>query len=244
MVLRLVLMLAVLAGVVLLLRWFTNTPPATVRKRLLQAAVVVAIAALILLAATGRLHWLLALGASLLPLMRKWLPLLRYAPIFKGLAAHMKGAQAAKGPPPGQRSEVETAYLRMILDHDSGEMDGVVLKGAFQGQHLGALTIEQLLQLWSECQREDQNSISLLETYLDRIHPDWRASETGRDNQPSAGSMSRDEAYEVLGLQPGASKDAIIEAHRRLMQKVHPDRGGSTYLAAQLNQAKDVLLRK
>ena len=239
---RLLLLLAILLGVFFLLRWFTRTPPSVVRKRLLQAAVLLGIAALILLAASGRLHWLYALGVSLLPLARKWLPLLRYLPILKGMSARRKGAQAANGPAAGQKSEVETAYLRMMLDHDTGELGGIVLQGTFQGQNLQALNLDQLRQLWSECQQEDPQSAPLLETYLDRIHPDWREAETAQNSQPSTGPMSPDEAYKVLGLEPGASPEAIIETHRRLMQKLHPDRGGSTYLAAQLNQAKDVLL--
>jgi len=54
--------------------------------------------------------------------------------------------------------------------------------------------------------------------------------------------MSAEQAREVLGLKPDCTKDEIIQAHRRMMQKVHPDRGGSDYLASQINTAKDVLL--
>jgi hypothetical protein len=138
---------------------------------------------------------------------------------------------------------VESAYLRMTLDHDSGEMDGVVLKGSLQGSHLRDLSLEQLQQLWETCRGEDADGAALLEAYLDRIHPDWRQEEQASDaTSHTPGPMSREEAWQVLGLEPGADEQAIIEAHRRLMQKLHPDRGGSTYLAAKLNQAKDLLL--
>ncbi len=59
---------------------------------------------------------------------------------------------------------------------------------------------------------------------------------------PGRKIMDLDEAREVLGLKPGHTKDDVIQAHRRMMQKVHPDRGGSDYLAAQINKAKDTLL--
>jgi DnaJ-class molecular chaperone len=91
----------------------------------------------------------------------------------------------------------------------------------------------------------------VLETYLDRIHgADWRGTgggdETGGGRESgtagAGGSMSRDQAYEVLGLHPGATETEIREAHRKLLMANHPDKGGSTFIAAQINQAKDVLL--
>jgi hypothetical protein len=59
---------------------------------------------------------------------------------------------------------------------------------------------------------------------------------------PSTGPMTRDEALQVLGLEPGAPKERILSQYRNLMKKVHPDVGGTTYLAARLNEAKDTLL--
>jgi len=62
-------------------------------------------------------------------------------------------------------------------------------------------------------------------------------------SRPANGNaMSAEQAREVLGLKPDCTKEDIIKAHRRMMQKVHPDRGGSDYLASQINTAKDVLL--
>ena len=61
-------------------------------------------------------------------------------------------------------------------------------------------------------------------------------------NASKHGGMDREQAYSILGIKPGASKQEIIDAHRKLMQKMHPDRGGSNYLAGQINKAKKTLL--
>jgi hypothetical protein len=148
-------------------------------------------------------------------------------------------------------SEVTTDTLRMQLDHVTGELEGEVLRGDFAGRSLESLGLSDLLELLAECQREDPRSVPLLETYLDRREPDWRAHVAGdagpRDEHAagaaSAGLMDEATAWSILGLAPGASVDEIKAAHRRLMTKLHPDHGGSDYLAAQLNQAKDYLLR-
>lgn len=143
----------------------------------------------------------------------------------------------------GQTSQVETAWLRMQLDHGSGRMTGTVLQGRFAGRTLAALDFTDLLILLREC---DSQSAALLETWLDRnVGPDWReqASAAGAGaGSAAAGGMTRDQAWEILGLSPGASPAEIRAAHRRLMKSAHPDQGGSTWLAAQINRAKDLLL--
>ncbi|HEX3210723.1 MAG TPA: DnaJ domain-containing protein, partial [Geminicoccaceae bacterium] len=149
----------------------------------------------------------------------------------------------------GASSEVETATLRMQLDHRTGELEGEVLRGRFSGRHLASLGLSELLELLADCRREDPRSVALLETYLDRRAPDWRAREAagaGSERPAGAGATAMDEAtaWRVLGLAPGASAAEIKAAHRRLMTRLHPDHGGSSYLAAQLNQAKDFLLRR
>lgn len=146
-------------------------------------------------------------------------------------------------------STVETDTLRMALDHATGELDGEVLRGPFAGRSLDSLGLSDLLGLLAHCQREDPRSVALLETYLDRRQSDWRdhvRGDGGGEEQSgrAAGGMDDTTAWSVLGLSPGASPDEIKAAHRRLMTKLHPDHGGSGYLAAQLNQAKDHLLRR
>ena len=155
------------------------------------------------------------------------------------------GAGLATG---AQTSQVRSAGLEMTLDHDSGDMDGQVLAGRFEGRALSAMELAELMEL-AEDFRSDDESLRLLESYLDRMHPAWRENaDNGPDDgprpAPASGSMSAQEAYEILGLDPGASDTEIRTAHRRLMMQVHPDRGGSDALAAKINEAKDLLLRK
>jgi hypothetical protein len=156
-----------------------------------------------------------------------------------------RGAGSAKaGPVGGQTSRVQSKYLRMTLNHDSGEIGGEVLAGRFAGKSLGQLDLDDLLQLMRECQHDDE-SVALLQAYLDREYADWQQHAGAEGQQQSTavpGQMSRDEALQVLGLSADASAADIIEAHRRLMQKLHPDRGGSAYLAATINLAKQTLL--
>jgi DnaJ domain len=147
-------------------------------------------------------------------------------------------------------SEVVTETLRMQLDHASGSLEGEVLRGRFSGRTLESLGLSDLLELLADCQREDPRSVPLLETYLDRRQADWRGHATGGDREdergrpPPQGGMDEATAWSILGLAPGASADEIKAAHRRLMTRLHPDHGGSGYLAAQLNEAKDLLLRR
>jgi hypothetical protein len=132
----------------------------------------------------------------------------------------------------------------MQLEMATGEIRGTVLAGRFAGRDLGSMTLDELFLLYRDCTREDRDSATLLEAYLDRIHgTDWRSRAGKSGSAPvETGNMTRAEAYEILGLSADASRDAIIQAHRRLMQKLHPDRGGSDYLAAKINGAKDLLL--
>ena len=147
---------------------------------------------------------------------------------------------------PGQTSRVVTEHLEVELDHDTGDIRGRVLKGFFAGRQLEDLAPLEMAQLWQDCRFADPQSAQILEAYLDRAHPTWRedmarAEGERRPRAPTAG-MTREQALEILGLQAGASEDDIRRAHRELMMKLHPDRGGSTYLAAKINEAKDVLL--
>jgi hypothetical protein len=151
---------------------------------------------------------------------------------------------------PGQVSKVRAAFVEMELDHDSGAMRGTILAGRHRGAALDTLETSTLLGLLAEF---DADSRALLAAYLDRREPGWRedaqhgaAAGQGGGGQASGrgGKMTEEEAYQILGLTPAASEQDIGRAHRTLMKKMHPDQGGSTYLAAQINEAKEVLLRR
>lgn len=146
----------------------------------------------------------------------------------------------------GQVSRVRTAFIEMELDHDTGAMGGHILAGPYEGTTLDALGVHTLVRLLGDI---DEESRALLAAYLDRRDPRWRenadaGAAAGNGRAPNSGPMTEQEAYQILGLQPGASAEEIGRAHRTLMKKLHPDQGGSTYLAARVNQAKDVLLRR
>ena len=169
------------------------------------------------------------------------------APLLPRVWGALNRARAARGPTPGSSSKVEANWLRMTIDHDSGKLAGEVLKGSFRGRSLDTLERAELLDLLADCRRNDHESARLLEAYLDRrLGGDWRGDsdspwgghETGGGEAP----MTASQALDILGLESGATREAIVAAHRRLIQKLHPDRGGSSYLAAQINRAKDVLL--
>ena len=146
----------------------------------------------------------------------------------------------------GQKSTVRSANLEMELDHDTGEMDGTLLTGRLQGVRLSSLSEEEILSLYFDF-RSDTDSISLLESFLDRYYPDWRdradSDASGNQNDRSAfDTMTRQEAYQILGLEPKASQEEIHQAWRRLIKGVHPDSGGSGFLAEKINTARDILL--
>jgi hypothetical protein len=148
----------------------------------------------------------------------------------------------------GSASVVRSAFLEMRLDHDSGTMTGTVIAGAEAGRNLDSLDDAGLLRLREEV-AADGDSLALLEGYLDRRMPGWRENlqgdaAAGPGGTANTGPMADQEAYEILGLAAGASEAEIRAAHRRLMKRMHPDQGGSTFLAAKINQAKDRLLNR
>ena len=197
---------------------------------------------LLILILTGKLPAIFALAAAVVPWIQRVIMLRSAYSMFKS----WKGGPVP-GSNPGQTSDVKTKFLEMTLDHDSGEIWGTVITGEFKGSKLNDLSINQLAELLNTCRRKDPQSASILETYLDRMRTDdWETyvKEHGETEAPPTDpdEMTREEALQILGLNEGATEKEIIEAHRILMQRNHPDRGGSTWLAARINRAKDILL--
>lgn len=220
----LLLGLAVLGAVLVLLRWFVNSSPAQVTWALRWSGIVLSGLLTVFFFVTGRLAFALPAFVVLLLLATRALGL--------GGSGRMRRT-------PGSRSTVQTEYLDMALDHSTGHMDGRVRQGPFEGRGLSQMRIEDLLALLRECGAQDEQSARVLESYLDREHPEWREFMQA----PRGGPMTVDEARRVLGVGPNATEGEIRAAHRGLMRKHHPDQGGSPEFAARINEARDVLLR-
>jgi hypothetical protein len=231
---------AILGGLLMLVYLFVNADPARLARNLKWTGITiagVAVIALVLLPPAREIAALL-------------LPLAMATPLLARVRTILDRYRTPAG---GQTSTVATAFLRMTLDHDTSRMEGTILRGQFAGMRLDELGPAELLALLRECRAEDEEGARLLEAYLDRIQPNWRdelagggAAGTGGTGgaKPAGGDMTVDEAYAILGLSPGADAEAIREAHRRLMVKLHPDHGGSDYLATKINRARDLLLHK
>ena len=236
---RLLLAATALIALIALARWLGRAN-ATQRSRTLKQILLYGTGAiLLLLVITGRRHWLFALIGAALPWLQRAMMARRAWTTFRSM----------RRPQSGQNSRVETAFLRMTLDHDTGDLNGEVIQGAFSGSKLLDLSLDQLLELLDQLRAGDAQSAALLEAYLDRTQDaSWRKhDETTTDetvHTAASGPMNRQEAAELLGVRADAPHKVIIPAHRRLIQRLHSDRGGSDYLAAMINKAKDVLLAK
>jgi DnaJ domain len=222
---------ALLAGQ-LLYSAYRTASPATARRAVRLGAGGIALAGAAVFAARG-------MGVIALPLaaLGAWL---MFDP--NALAGSFPGENQM---PPGQTSRIVTDTLEMELDLDTGAMRGRVLKGVFAGRPIERLAPAELAILWRDCRYGDPASAKLIEAYLDRAHPSWREDMARAESEPGAGGiMTREVALEILGLKAGASEDDIRRAHRDLMKKLHPDHGGSGYLAAKINEAKEVLIER
>jgi hypothetical protein len=223
----------VLGGFLLLVHLFVNADPARLARNLKWAGIALAGVAVV--------------GFILLPPVRDLVPLLLPLALSMPMLARLRRLyDRHRAPAGGRSSQAETGFLRMSLDHDTGAMSGTVRRGRFAGMRIEELGLGDLLALLRECRAEDEQAARLVEAYLDRVHPEWREAMAGGAGAGGGGTggsaMSVEEACAVLGVPRGTSPQEIKAAHHRLMQKLHPDHGGSDYLATQINRARDVLL--
>ena len=231
-----ILGVALLVGIMLLFRWFVSAEPKVLIKVFGWVTLVVLVVVGLFLLLTGRVAWALFTLPALFGWFMRFRSIARTAKNYSKMAAAGSGGGGGTG---DESSEVETGFFRMVLNHANA--------GKNQGKWLNELTKGELLSMLDEC-RNDEQSVLVLQAYLDRLYPDWRNNQNegskSENRRPHSGdgAMGREDALDVLGLTEGATEKEIKEAHRRLMSGMHPDHGGSTYLASKINQAKDVLL--
>lgn len=229
-----VLALVALATIAFGVAWFLRANPSSLARVLRLILVVLG-----MIGVGGFLIFGLRFLPSLLPELSGLAGVVIAALVARAVRRRSSGGFSSPGT--GQRTEVRTAFLQAWIDHGTGDVGGTVLSGQFAGRTLDSLADGDLLELHAEC-AADPDSHKVLEAYLDRrLGGDWRNAQ----RPPPSGSrtdMVRDEALAVLGLAEGATAEEIKAAHRRLIQRMHPDVGGSADLAARINRAKDVLL--
>ena len=216
-------------------RSILNRMPADKRRRFLWASTFWGVLlGSILLVATGKMHWIGAGLAALVPLskgllglgLRAW-PILRFLGRFKS-----------------EPSQFRTDNIFVEVNFSNQKVDGEVLKGDLSGRRLSDLTPQELTALADELRAQDRESYLLLQAYMLRagLGGQEHDESSGGNSQQNFGELSENEALEILGLKPGTSDADVISSHRRLIQRLHPDRGGSDYLAAKINAAKDKLI--
>ncbi len=239
----LLFLLGVFLAALLRLLWLRYRPD--LRQMLLTGGIAVGLFVILVMVATGRLHWIAVVLATVLPFAFKLLAGLGLMRLMRRLGGGPTpfpggGGGGGAGRSGTRASEVATRFLRMELHHATGELEGHILEGPQAGRTLAELTFAEQSELLHYYRREDPDSARLLETWLDRTHgAEWRAA----DEAPSGSELTRVEALRVLDLGGQPNREQIIRAHRRMMQKFHPDHGGSEDLAARINAAKERLLR-
>ena len=221
-------------------RGIIQIPPGSLARLARKASVLGCVAIALLFALRGHVE------ISALALVLAWW--LNGAGPLTGWPFGGKSFRGFGGATAGAVSTLRTAMIEMRIDHATGRMRGSVLAGAFVGRELELMTKAELALLEGECARLDAEGARLLKAYLDRRFAGRRENAyADADPGPARrrpGAMTAEEAYEVLGLAPGAPDEAVRRAYKDLMKRLHPDQGGSTYLAARVNQARDVLLNR
>lgn len=234
MIIRVILLALAVFFLLNFISFLKRLPPQQRKKALIKYGGYAIIGVVIILAVTGRLHWIGALIAGIIPFLGKIGALLvRAMPFLRWLQ------QARLNP-----SVIATPFLKIVIDSKTGQWQGQVVQGEHAGKNLDELSQQQLIELSHQYQQQNPDSARLLNAYMRyRFQQGSQQQSQQQADSGSTGNLSRKEALEILGLKEDATEKDIVAAHRSLMQKVHPDRGGSDYLAAKINQAKDYLLK-
>jgi hypothetical protein len=215
-----------------------SMPPHKQRSGYIKFLLGLMIALVVVLTLTGRMHWVGAAITGAFVFLRQILPwIIRALPFLNKLRE--QNTQSGE-------SSIQTNHLSATLDHGSGHIDGEIIEGPHKGWLLSELSIMQLEDLLTHYQAEDEESAELLEAYIDqrRQQADQNTEQQRTANRAASDQSARAEALAILGLDEGSTEEEVVSAHRSLIQKLHPDRGGNDFLAAKINQAKDILLKK
>lgn len=250
MLVKFLLLVVVLIAAFLLYQKLRGMPPERAKRAWQKLAFIGGGITLLVLTVFGKLPWLFAVIGGLLPFAQKLLAGLRTLEIFKNVLGQVTGRASSTNT--GPISRILTRYFDLQLNQLTGAISGLILRGRFRGRQLEQLDLESLIEVRAECGVDDPDSAAVIDAYLNqRFGNTWQqpgqqsGHQTGsreRSSTTPSGSMGRAEALAILGLSEPTTPEAIKDAHRRLMQRMHPDRGGSDYLAAKINQAKDILM--
>ena len=227
---RLFLALLVLLGVMWFMSWYGKAEPAARNRAIKTGLIYILAAVLLLLVVTGRIPVIFAAVSAALPFLHR---LLAYRGLI-GLLGRFAGQRMGV-------TRFTTAWLIVELDMAKRSMDATVTRGQFADRKLSQLSDTELDSLLEEVS-DDFQSRTAVNAYI--MAKKGQSYQQSTQPPPGDGKMTVSQAYEILGLDPDANEDEIKRAHKRLMQKLHPDRGGSSYLAAQINAAKDILLNR
>ena len=239
---------ATISFIYLMKQLWLKTTGSNTNSRGLYIAGITLVVSLIVLMASGRMHWIPAAGALMLPLFARVVSLIRTASVISNLFGSftnfrannlMNDVKFGTQPKPND-TKTETKELAMQLDHVSGEISGRIKIEPYMNRSLASLSDTELINFCSIV--KDPESQQLMKAYIERYHPNITVGQKDSDTEQTQNDITKSRAFEILGIEPGASRDEIIEAHRRLIQRLHPDRGGSDYIAAEINEAKRILL--
>jgi len=237
-VIRALLAIAAAAIAIYYLWRVRSMPPHKQRSGYIKFLLGLMIALVVVLTLTGRMHWVGAAITGAFVFLRQILPwVIRALPFLNKLRE--RNTQSGQ-------SSIQTNHLSATLDHGSGHIEGKIIEGPHKGWLLSELSIMQLEDLLTHYQAEDEESAELLEAYIDqrRQQADQNTEQQRTANRAASDQSARAEALAILGLDEGSTEEEVVSAHRSLIQKLHPDRGGNDFLAAKINQAKDILLKK